>query len=304
MTKDIMRNEENYTTIETIERSLNDNKKIINEETAAVLQKKRSAFKVLSPEQLAIVKEKCNQAIENKQLNIIPSDKEITEAFDILRADYLDENLPLPDRSIRNITITPEQFRENANIITKKIIESICLEYDKKNIIPVYIWRAGLFPFMQSCINAEIDNHTHIGLARNEKTLNPIQYLPLTLDIRTITKDSKILLADPMLATWWSLIKVIRKLLQLWIPEDQILIATVISAPEWIDKILSNYPKIKIYTWSLDDHLNEAWYICIWLGDFGDKVTEWITLEYLNALKPYMKNNIFEILVKKLIPEK
>jgi uracil phosphoribosyltransferase len=111
-------------------------------------------------------------------------------------------------------------------------------------------------------------------------------------------------LADPMLATWWSLIKVIRKLLQLWIPEDQILIATVISAPEWIDKILSNYPKIKIYTWSLDDHLNEAWYICIWLGDFGDKVTEWITLEYLNALKPYMKNNIFEILVKKLIPEK
>ena len=181
--------------------SINESTETTKQETVNVLKKKRPAFAVLSPEALAIVKEKCREAQKNGQFNIIPSDQELIQAFEKIRADYLNTDLPLLERSVKNITITPDEFRQYAKVITDKIIQLLCKEYDKKNIIPVYIWRAGVFPFMESCIDAGMTQHTHIGLARNEETLEPIQYLPITLDISKITKDCKILLADPMLAT-------------------------------------------------------------------------------------------------------
>ncbi|MEI8090996.1 MAG: hypothetical protein WCG98_01800 [bacterium] len=172
------------------------------QEEVIILNTKKPRFQVLSPEALAIVKEKCQQAIKNNQLSVLPADAEVQQAFDTLRADYLNEELPLPERAITNITITDDEFRESSKIITDKILQLICAEDRAENLIGLYIWRAGIVPFMASCIDAGIQKHEHIGMNRVEN--NPTQqeiYLPLTVDAKILSKNSKILLADPMFAT-------------------------------------------------------------------------------------------------------
>ena len=47
---------------------------------------------------------------------------------------------------------------------------------------------------------------------------------------------------------------------------------TVISAPEGIEKIKANHPDITLITASIDEKLDENWYIVPGLGDMGDRL--------------------------------
>ena len=51
-----------------------------------------------------------------------------------------------------------------------------------------------------------------------------------------------------------------------------ITILNIISAPEGIKKVINNFPKVKIYTTSIDEKLNEKGYITPGLGDAGDRI--------------------------------
>jgi uracil phosphoribosyltransferase len=46
----------------------------------------------------------------------------------------------------------------------------------------------------------------------------------------------------------------------------------VVSAPEGVAKLEKEHPGIDIYTASLDEGLNERYYIVPGLGDFGDRL--------------------------------
>ena len=46
----------------------------------------------------------------------------------------------------------------------------------------------------------------------------------------------------------------------------------VISAPEGIEKIKANHPDITLITASIDEKLDENWYIVPGLGDMGDRL--------------------------------
>lgn len=107
----------------------------------------------------------------------------------------------------------------------------------------------------------------HIGLYRDEKTLQPIEYfckLPKDIDERDV------ILVDPMLATGGSAIDAVAQIKKR--NPRSIRFMCIIGAPEGIEAFSKVHPDVPIYCAALDDHLNENGYIVPGLGDAGDRI--------------------------------
>lgn len=106
----------------------------------------------------------------------------------------------------------------------------------------------------------------HIGLARDERTLQPSEYvvrLPHDLDRRGA------LLLDPMLATGGSAVAAVARLKQAGVAWVRFL--CVVAAPEGIAALTAAHPDVRIWTAARDERLNERGYIVPGLGDAGDR---------------------------------
>lgn len=106
----------------------------------------------------------------------------------------------------------------------------------------------------------------HIGLYRDEQTLQPVQYynkLPVMPTVQVC------LVLDPMLATGGSAIATI-DILKKW-GATRIKYIGIIAAPEGIDAMQTAHPDVPIHIGAIDDHLNEHGYIVPGLGDAGDR---------------------------------
>lgn len=107
----------------------------------------------------------------------------------------------------------------------------------------------------------------HIGLYRNEETLEPVEYyckIPKDCDERDV------FVVDPMLATGGSAIAAIQMLKNRGVKNMRFL--CVIAAPEGVKKLQEAHPDVDIYIGALDEHLNENGYIVPGLGDAGDRI--------------------------------
>lgn len=138
---------------------------------------------------------------------------------------------------------------------------------DEDNYAFVPILRAGtgmLDGLLKIVPNAKIG---HIGLYRNEETLEPVQYyykMP-----KDIAKREAIIL-DPMLATGGSAADTIQMLKKDGVKKIKFL--CIISAPEGIERLKKEHPDVKIYTACIDEKLNDKGYIVPGLGDAGDRI--------------------------------
>ena len=138
---------------------------------------------------------------------------------------------------------------------------------DEDNYAFVPILRAGtgmLDGLLKIVPNAKIG---HIGLYRNEETLEPVQYyykMP-----KDIAKREAIIL-DPMLATGGSAADTIKMLKKDGVKKIKFL--CIISAPEGIERLKKEHPDVKIYTAYIDEKLNDKGYIVPGLGDAGDRI--------------------------------
>ena len=107
----------------------------------------------------------------------------------------------------------------------------------------------------------------HIGLYRNEETLEPQEYyckLPVGIE------DKVVMVTDPMLATGGSAsdaIKMIKKR-----GCKKIKLMCILAAPEGVKKVAEDHPDVEIYISTLDRQLNEHGYILPGLGDAGDRI--------------------------------
>ena len=256
----------------------------------------KTPFTQLTADELLHVQQWCEWFIDDWRLVVLPETDKTINAFITLRKDYLDKKLPLSDRAIKNITISPKGFHQASGILTDKLV-SLLQEKEWGNIFPLYPWRAALV-FLHGFAKWNVWHHLHIGIARNEETLEVEEYVPLDLSHEGI-HDWKIVISDPMLATWGSMIYVIEKLISEWIKEENIILTCIFAAPEGIDNILSKYSKVKIYTWVLDSHLNELWFIVPWLWDFWDKWSEGVTRGGLENIKEYFTKEQFTALLEK-----
>jgi len=83
--------------------------------------------------------------------------------------------------------------------------------------------------------------------------------------------SKSILLCDPMLATGGSAAMAIKSLLAKGVKEEKIVFVNVIACPEGIERLTTDFPKVKIVTGMIDPRLNENKYIVPGLGDYGDR---------------------------------
>ena len=135
---------------------------------------------------------------------------------------------------------------------------------EKVGLVPIL--RAGLGMvegFWELMPTAEV---WHIGLYRDEKTLQPVQYynkLPVEPTV------SVCLILDPMLATGGSAVAT-TAIVKRW-GVRKIKFVGLIGAPEGIALMQAAHPEVPIYLAAVDDHLNEHGYILPGLGDAGDR---------------------------------
>lgn len=106
----------------------------------------------------------------------------------------------------------------------------------------------------------------HIGLYRDEETLQPVEYynkLPVEPTV------SVCLILDPMLATGGSAVSTV-EVVKRW-GVSRIKFVAMIAAPEGIAEMQKAHPDVPIHLAAIDERLNDVGYILPGLGDAGDR---------------------------------
>lgn len=197
-------------------------------------------------------------------------------------------NHPLIDHKLtimRSKDTGTKEFRQNldeiamlmAYEVTKglplknvEIVTPICPMTGKELVRPVVlvpILRAGLGlvdGFKAIIPNAKVG---HIGMARNEETLQPEEYyakFPACLD------HADVIVVDPMLATGGSASAALTNIKKRG--AKYIKLACLVAAPEGIAAIEEAHPDVDLVVAALDEKLNEKGYIVPGLGDAGDRL--------------------------------
>lgn len=109
----------------------------------------------------------------------------------------------------------------------------------------------------------------HILVQRDEETAQA--YFLYSKLPACIPADYKIIILEPMIATGGSLEIVINKLKAKGASESNIIVASVVAAPEGLHKLAELFPDICVTVLAIDAGLNDRKYIVPGLGDFGDR---------------------------------
>ena len=186
---------------------------------------------------------------------------------------------------MRSVDTDTKSFRENLNEIAKLMTYEAtknlklqdkevttplmtttgCELQDRLAIVPIL--RAGLGMtdgILDLMPTAKVG---HIGVYRNEETLEPVYYyckLPVDITSR------KVIVVDPMLATGGSAVYAIDYLKNSGVKD--IIFMCLVAAPEGIAKLLNKHPDVAIYTAKIDQGLTAEGYIYPGLGDCGDRI--------------------------------
>jgi len=197
-------------------------------------------------------------------------------------------NHPLIDHKLtimRNKETGTKEFRQNldeiamlmAYEVTKslptknvEIVTPICPMTGKQLVRPIVlvpILRAGLGlvdGFKSVIPTAKVG---HIGMARNEETLEPEEYYA---KFPPCLPNSDVIVVDPMLATGGSASAAITNIKKRG--AKYIKLACLVAAPEGISAIENEHPDVDLVVCALDEKLNEKGYIVPGLGDAGDRL--------------------------------
>lgn len=188
--------------------------------------------------------------------------------------------------AMRDETSDHATFRKNLNEIGSLMVYEILKDYQvkhadvktptgaiakgsyfDKDIVIIPILRAGL-GMVKGIENLVPQARVgHIGLYRDEETFEVHEYF---YKIPAVSKESEMLVVDPMLATGGSAIDSISRL-----KKDgfkNIRLVCLVGAPEGVANIEKAHPDVDIYLANLDEKLNEKKYIIPGLGDAGDRI--------------------------------
>jgi uracil phosphoribosyltransferase len=134
--------------------------------------------------------------------------------------------------------------------------------------------RIGLVPILRSGLgmmegiwemmpSAEV---WHIGLYRDEDTLQPVEYYNKLPVIPTV---QVCLVLDPMLATGGSAVATV-DILKHW-GANRIKFVGILAAPEGVEALTTAHPDLPIHLATVDERLNDVGFIVPGLGDAGDR---------------------------------
>lgn len=134
-------------------------------------------------------------------------------------------------------------------------------------VIPIL--RAGLALLDGAQTLLPIASTYHLGLVRNEETLEASCYLNKLPD--RFDPDTRVLILDPMLATGGSIMAAMAEVVQRGVDPANVRIESVVAAPQALQRLSAAYPSLTVYTAIIDEGLNEHGYIVPGLGDAGDR---------------------------------
>ena len=162
--------------------------------------------------------------------------------------------------SMRDVELVPVQVETPLEVTTQYKVPE-----DSIAIVPIL--RAGLG--MVNGVHTVFPTAKvgHIGMYRNEETLEPCEYyckLPDGIENKTV------FLVDPMLATGGSACDALTALKKRGCKKIKFM--AIIAAPVGVEKVASTHPDVPVYISTLDRELNENGYILPGLGDAGDRL--------------------------------
>ena len=178
-----------------------------------------------------------------------------------------------------------KDFRENLDEIASLMAYEVCRDLPLKDIhintpmgpcdtktldtevILVPILRAGM-GLVNGIMNLiPIAKVGFIGLYRDEKTLEPVEYFS---KFPKDTDGAIFLVLDPMLATGGSAIAAVDIIKKRG--AQNIKMVCLVGAPEGVEAFTKAHPDVDLYLAALDEKLNDIGYIVPGLGDAGDRI--------------------------------
>jgi uracil phosphoribosyltransferase len=136
-----------------------------------------------------------------------------------------------------------------------------------KKIVLVSVLRAGtgmLDGVLRLIPSARVG---HIGLYRDPKTLEPVEYY---FKVPSDMTDRDVIVMDPMLATGNSAAAAIERVKRT--QPRTLKYMCLLAAPEGVARLNDAHPDVPIYTPAIDERLNDHGYILPGLGDAGDRL--------------------------------
>ncbi len=134
-------------------------------------------------------------------------------------------------------------------------------------IVPIL--RAGLVLLEGAQHILPIASIYHLGLVRDEQTLEPSCYLNKLPP--QFKPQTRIIILEPMLATGGSVMLAMKELTSRGIDPACLRIVSVVAAPPALRRLGEQFPSLNIYTAIIDEGLNSRGYIVPGLGDAGDR---------------------------------
>ncbi len=159
----------------------------------------------------------------------------------------------------------------NLKLVDVEIETPICrttakeLEGKKLAIVPILRAGLGMVDGMLTMIPAA--KVGHIGLYRNEETLEPVEYY---CKLPKDCAERAVFVVDPMLATGGSASAAIAMMKKKGVKNIRFM--CIIAAPEGVERMQKDHPDVDIYIGAMDEKLNETGYIVPGLGDAGDRI--------------------------------
>ena len=160
----------------------------------------------------------------------------------------------------RDLKLTDEEIETPISKMTAKELAG-----KKLAVVPILRAGLGMVDGMLSMIPAA--KVGHIGLYRNEETLEPVEYY---CKLPKDCAEREVFVVDPMLATGGSATAAITMLKNKGVKKIRFM--CIVAAPQGIERMQKEHPDVDLYVGALDDHLNENGYIVPGLGDAGDRI--------------------------------
>ena len=161
---------------------------------------------------------------------------------------------------LREVPMTEIEVETPLEKCTQKVVKD-------NSVVIVPILRAGLGMVNGVHVLFPSAKVGHIGLYRNEETLEPCEYyckLPEGIE------EKMVVVVDPMLATGGSACDAIAMLKKRGCKDIKFM--AVIGAPEGVTKVAKAHPDVTVFVSTLDRCLNDHGYILPGLGDAGDRL--------------------------------
>jgi uracil phosphoribosyltransferase len=186
--------------------------------------------------------------------------------------------------SLRDVSTTPPEFRRLVRASAMLLAAEALADLETKlvqvptplgvascrvlahSVAVVPVLRAGLGMaegVLDVIPEAEV---WHIGLRRDETTLEPEQYYTR---VPKLARVDLAILVDPMLATGGSAVHACELLKASGVRRLKFL--AILAAPEGIARLSAAMPDVDIHVGEIDQCLNEIGYIFPGLGDAGDR---------------------------------